>query len=848
MSDMLRITGMATGLDVDTIVTKMMAAENIRVDTVKQDKQVLQWTQDAFRDIIGSINTLKSTYFDYTKPESNMLSSNTYAAFDVSSSDSAAVTAAASISAAAGSYSVTVDQLASAASKSGISINSQVEVGDLSNWAGKSLTIQMGTTTQVINISSSDSNLDQLVGDINQQIGTNSTLSSNLSVSYTIDSSGRQFVKFNNLTGNTMQITGTTIVDPNTDGQKSIANLVGKNLISSAASTKLSDLGVVSADLKLNIAYNGTSTAIDVDNSSGTKTINDVITAIASQTGGKVLAKFDEITGSFTIQTSGTGSGSVLMVNGSTIGGVPDNTLLNALGLSVDTVPNQGRDARVKITTPDGVTTTVTQSKNNFLLNGMNYNLMKSSISTSIAGGSTNVTSLSTSSESLNGLYIVKQYTAADNVVGDAITSTNASGGTGSVGGTFTGAEDTKYKVRITSVGLNGEVTGVDVSTSTDDGTTWSNWTSASGDGSSPTNFSLVNGLTFQVSDNLQNAVDDIYSFSSSAEKVDFSLNSKQDGTGVQYGNSVTVHNNQTTAVIGDPNLDKTASIVFNFNAIKADSLGGTLVSDQISETVQSPVVVSVKSNSQKTFDKIKAFIDKYNDLINTIDTQITQKKQYDYKPLTDDQKKNMKESEITAWEAKAKEGLLKNDSNLENMLYSMRSAFYDSVKDAGISLSQIGLSTSNDYTQNGKIIIDETKLKEAIQNNGTQVADLFMKSSTTPYDPDIHSTVRYNEEGIFQRINDIIQDYTRTTRDKDGNKGVLIEKAGIKGDLSEFKNMLSDEMNDKDDMISELAQKLVDKQNRYYQQFSQLEVAMQQMNDQQNWLTQQLSAMSGGA
>lgn len=277
-------------------------------------------------------------------------------------------------------------------------------------------------------------------------------------------------------------------------------------------------------------------------------------------------------------------------------------------------------------------------------------------------------------------------------------------------------------------------------------------------------------------------------------------------------------------------------TITKSSNNFTIDGINYTLNSKPASD-----VTLTVTLNPDTVFDKIKAFIEKYNELIDKINTKLNEKRQYNYPPLTDDQKKEMKDDEIKNWEDKAKEGLLANDSTLSNMLNDLRRAFYDKVEGAGIYLTDIGLSTSSDISERGKIIIDETKLKQAIQNNPEKVANLFAKASSTPYSPDQRSQARYNEEGIFQRINDILQDYIRTTRDSHGNKGILIQKAGIKGDFSEFQNILSDQLKDKDKQINDMIEKLNDKENNYYLQFSKLETAMEQMNQQQTWLTQQL-------
>jgi flagellar hook-associated protein 2 len=282
--------------------------------------------------------------------------------------------------------------------------------------------------------------------------------------------------------------------------------------------------------------------------------------------------------------------------------------------------------------------------------------------------------------------------------------------------------------------------------------------------------------------------------------------------------------------------------------ATTVEKPGNTFSIDGVNYILTKPGInnVTVTGNSQKTYDKIKGFIDKYNELVDKVGKKTDEKKQYKYVPLTEEQKKDMKEDEIKQWEIKAKEGLLKSDSSLESMLTSMRGAFFEGVDGAGIFLSEIGLSTSSDTSQRGKIIIDESKLKNAIETRGEQVASLFTKTSTThsSYNADYTSgerKLRSKEEGIFQRLNDILQDYTRTSRNNNGKKGILLEKAGIKGDSTEFKSLLSEDIIKKDAKINEMIKSLAVRENSFYLKFSKLETSMNKLNSQSSWLTQQL-------
>ena len=132
------------------------------------------------------------------------------------------------------------------------------------------------------------------------------------------------------------------------------------------------------------------------------------------------------------------------------------------------------------------------------------------------------------------------------------------------------------------------------------------------------------------------------------------------------------------SVTIKDPNGNVNTVIKSN-NTFTIDGVTYSLLQNTTEETKE--IELTITSNPDKTFKKIVEFIDRYNSLIDKINSKLTEKKQYSYKPLTDEQKKEMSEKEIELWEEKAKQGLLKGDTYLEGMLSKMRTAFFDPVK-----------------------------------------------------------------------------------------------------------------------------------------------------------------------
>ena len=273
-----------------------------------------------------------------------------------------------------------------------------------------------------------------------------------------------------------------------------------------------------------------------------------------------------------------------------------------------------------------------------------------------------------------------------------------------------------------------------------------------------------------------------------------------------------------------------------------------------------SPVTTSVNvgADSDKVYNKIKDFIDKYNTIVDDIQTKLTDKKDRDYKPLTDAQKASMSTSQITAWETKAKVGIVRDDDNLESMLSDLRTAFTTSVSNAGLSLGRysennFGIDTSKDYTTPAHIdIVDPTALKTAIETKSDQIAKIFTNTSTRLDTKALDGSVRYDssldqykEDGILTRIKKIFEKnvgFTNTTL----NTATLTSYANKQYDFSTTgtggKNTLPDQMYEQQLKIKDIKSEMSTKQEKYYQQFSKLEVIMNQLNSQQL----QLSSMIG--
>ena len=72
-----RYWGLASGLNVDSIVTALVSDQQQQIDQANQQKQTIQWQQSAYQSIVSSMDTFQSTYLDIIG-SSSILSSNAY--------------------------------------------------------------------------------------------------------------------------------------------------------------------------------------------------------------------------------------------------------------------------------------------------------------------------------------------------------------------------------------------------------------------------------------------------------------------------------------------------------------------------------------------------------------------------------------------------------------------------------------------------------------------------------------------------------------------------------------------------------------------------------------------------
>lgn len=283
--------------------------------------------------------------------------------------------------------------------------------------------------------------------------------------------------------------------------------------------------------------------------------------------------------------------------------------------------------------------------------------------------------------------------------------------------------------------------------------------------------------------------------------------------------------------VLGIDNAQETRGdkAEFNYNGITMQSNNNSYELNGVNFEFQSktdgPTNVTVGNDVDAAMEQITGFIDKYNETIDYMNGKTNEEKNRDYPPLTERQTEEMTEREIELWQEKSQSGMLRSDSTIEMGVSSMRSSWYESVEGTGNedikSVLDVGITTSSNWRDNGKLEVDEAKLREKLQEDPEAVMNLF------------HNSSEGKERGITQRVEDSLDSMMNQITDRAGNEFQQLQQY-----------TLGREMADMSERMTDFERRMQQAEQRYWDQFTRMEQAVQQANAQSSQLQQQLGGM----
>lgn len=791
----LRLGGITSGFDTEAMVTQLLSSYQTRIDKQSQKITKLSWQQSAYQDITKKITEFKNTYFDVLKRDTYLMSPSTFNKFkaDVtatSNADAAGLTVSTTSNSSSGSYKIKLNQAAKASTAQGNSITSGNFKLDLdkalSSASGEVKTNDDGSETWTMNFA-----LDVQVGGIRKTISFSAdallgadgnVADKDAAKSSIIDSLNQKLQESFGYSGKTSGATGATDangkewflqVKLGSDGKAEFQ--VGGNASVSVAENK-GNFGLAQPKEKVAISTGSVVTGVNAFQVEiGGKNVSVAFNGVSStyydskgQTGNEaILAEYKEL------KTAAYRKSYNLADNE-----IVSDEQLEKFNYSNEQAAKDKNAASIKEALKgvagytfnfDGTYVTAADSNGN----SVDFSM------TSVEGGTLGLTKASASNKINSG-------------------STLSDLG-------FKPEADGTYKLNINGTEI-----------SLDKKSTISSMMSAvnkSAAGVTMTYSSLTNSFTLESKE---------FGGTGKVEVGDTSLGRSlglvdDNGTvGASEGQNAIFEINGQEVYLND-NTYTLDGNTFTFN----DNM-----------TIGETYTVNIAKDSTTVKDALKKFVESYNKLIDDVYGYIGKSPAKDddgntYEPLTNAEKDEMSEDEITKWEEKAKQGVLYNDSTVSTVMSQMRSALYTSVTlDDGskFGIYNLGIKTSSEWSEHGKLQIDENAFDKAFENNEDAIIKLFTDSDT----------------GMMKKLNSVIDGAVKSSGAAN-TRGTLVRKAGKADSSVTTDSTIYKEMVKMQDRLKELQDRYDTKEEYWWKVFTNMETAMADLNSQTSYISSYL-------
>lgn len=791
----LRLGGITSGFDTEAMVTQLLSSYQTRIDKQSQKITKLSWQQSAYQDITKKITEFKNTYFDVLKRDTYLMSPSTFNKFkaDVtatSNADASGLTVSTTSNSSSGSYKIKLNQAAKASTAQGNSITSGNFKLDLdkalSSASGEVKTNDDGSKTWTMNFA-----LDVQVGGIRKTISFSAdallgadgnVADKDAAKSSIIDSLNQKLQESFGYSGKTSGATGATDangkewflqVKLGSDGKAEFQ--VGGNASVSVAENK-GNFGLAQPKEKVAISTGSVVTGVNaLQVEIGGKNVSVAFNGVSStyydskgQTGNEaILAEYKELkTAAYRKSYN-----------------LADNEIVSDEQLEKFTYSNEQA-------AKDKNAASIKEALKGVAGYTFNFD------GTYVTAADSNGNSVDFSMTSVEGGTLGLTKASASNKINSGSTLSDLG---------FKPEADGTYKLNINGTEI-----------SLDKKSTISSMMSAvnkSAAGVTMTYSSLTNSFTLESKE------------FGGAGKVEVGDTSLGRSLGLVDDNG-TVGASEGQNAIFEINGQE---VYLNDNTYTLD--GNTFTFND-NMTIGETYTVNIAKDSTTVKDALKKFVESYNKLIDDVYGYIGKSPAKDddgntYEPLTNAEKDEMSDDEITKWEEKAKQGVLYNDSTVSTVMSQMRSALYTSVTlDDGskFGIYNLGIKTSSEWSEHGKLQIDENAFDKAFENNEDAIIKLFTDSDT----------------GMMKKLNSVIDGAVKSSGAAN-TRGTLVRKAGKADSSVTTDSTIYKEMVKMQDRLKELQDRYDTKEEYWWKVFTNMETAMADLNSQTSYISSYL-------
>lgn len=233
-------------------------------------------------------------------------------------------------------------------------------------------------------------------------------------------------------------------------------------------------------------------------------------------------------------------------------------------------------------------------------------------------------------------------------------------------------------------------------------------------------------------------------------------------------------------------------------------------------------ITLTTAEDTSGIYDMIKDFFKEYNELINEMDKLYNADSASKYSMLTDEEREALSEDDAKEWDDKIKSALLRRDSSLGTVFEALKTTMLSGVTlsdGTKMYLSSFGINTGGyfdseankrnayhiDGDEDDTTVADKANLLQAaIASDPAQVAEFFSKLA----------------RNLYEKLDDLM-----ASTDYSSAFTVYNDKA-LKKEYDSYKDKIADQ-----------EEKIADFEDRYYDKFAKMEVALSKISSQQNSL-----------
>lgn len=236
---------------------------------------------------------------------------------------------------------------------------------------------------------------------------------------------------------------------------------------------------------------------------------------------------------------------------------------------------------------------------------------------------------------------------------------------------------------------------------------------------------------------------------------------------------------------------------------------------------VYEETALNTSDDVEGIYNMVRDFFKEYNELIKELDTLYNADTAKGYEPLTAEEKDAMTDAEVELWEKKIKDSLLRRDSSLGTVINTMKSSMLDSYTIDGkrYSLSSFGINTLGYFNagdnEKGCYHIDG----DANDSSTAKETDMLKKAIAS--DPDT-----------------VMNFFSQLTKSMHTDLNKQMERSDYRSIYHVYDDKkMQEEYDNYTSEIKAQEKKLKALEDRYYNQFTAMEVALSKLNSQQSSL-----------